>query len=72
LLWGSESILLSSIEYFLITNQDWKVINLSNEGGVNALISTITTIHPDYVIIHQEDLTGLTNLTMQLLQIIPE
>ena len=66
--WGREDLLSSSIEYFLATKEDWKVVSISNKEDLDALILAVETTHPDIVIILQGDHNGLTNLPLQLLQ----
>jgi DNA-binding NarL/FixJ family response regulator len=65
--WGSEDILNSSIEYFLATKEEWKVVNISNNEDLNDLILTVDSTQPDIVIIHQTCHDNLTNLWFQLL-----
>ena len=66
--WGSEDILSSSIEFFLAAKEDWNVVSISNHEDLDALISAVETTQPDIVIINQACNADLTNLPLQLLQ----
>ena len=70
--WGNEDILRSSIEHFLGTKENWRVITLSNEEDLEALIQAVESSKPDIVIIHQGCHTGLNLLALQLLQAHPD
>ena len=67
-MWGGEDILSSSIELFLAAKEDWKVVRISNNEDLDALLFAVSTAHPDIVIIHQGCPNDPTNLPLQLLQ----
>lgn len=68
LLWNCEDILSSSIEFFLTSHEDWKVVSISKKEGLYVLNRAVETSHPDFVIIQQGTQIGSTNLALQLLQ----
>ena len=69
--WGSEDLLSTSIEFFLATKEDWKVVNILNKEDQQALIQFVETSMPDIVIIHQGCHSVQSNLPLQLLQKYP-
>lgn len=71
-LWGSENILNSSIEYLLAPIANWIVVSISSTEDLEALILAAESKHRDIVIIHQERHNNPTNLSLQLLQDHPE
>jgi hypothetical protein len=40
-LWGSEDILIRSVESFLSSSKEWRVVSLSNKKDVSALIQAV-------------------------------
>ena len=61
-LWGREDILSASVELFLTAQKGWKVVNISNEGTLDALIKAVDEVKPDVVIIPQGDHTDRLKL----------
>lgn len=70
-IWGSEDVLSSSIEFFIAAKEDWKVIRVSKKESLNTLSLTVKTAQPDIVIISREFHKDLTNLPLQLLKAHP-
>ena len=68
LVWGTESILSSSIQYLLAAKEEWEVISVSNLEEFNTLIASFEQIFSDIVVIHQGELDDPCNLPLQLLQ----
>lgn len=68
-LWGPESLLVDSVEFFLTTGADWEVIKLSSECGVNHLLQRVEAVKPAVVILCQEKDASDKTLLMQLNQI---
>lgn len=71
-LWGREDLLSSSVEIFLTTQKGWRVINISNEENFDALLVAINKVHPDVVIIHLGNCTGVLNLPTELFRSLPD
>lgn len=70
-LWGSEDILISSVESILSTKKEWEVISLSNKEDIDALIQAVEANHANIVIMQQEKTCGPTFLPMQLIKDLP-
>lgn len=70
-IWGSEDVLSSSIEFFIAAKEDWKVIRVSKNESLNTLFLTIKTAQPDIVIISREFRKDLANIPLQLLKTHP-
>jgi hypothetical protein len=67
-LWGLDDLLSSSVEFFLTIQKGWKVINISDEEHLDAMIQTVDRVNPDVVIIHQGKQNSNLNLPPILLQ----
>jgi DNA-binding NarL/FixJ family response regulator len=67
-IWDSEDILSSSIEFLLAGKEDWKVIHISNKADLDALIRAVETTQQDIVIIQQACQNEPANLPLHLLQ----
>jgi len=70
-LWGSEDILSSSIEYLLSAKAGWKVVSISSKEDLDALILAVETTQPDIVIMNMDCHNDRINSTLQLLQDYP-
>ena len=66
ILWGQESLLADSVEYFLKTGADWDVVKIANDCGVEYLIQQVERLKPAVVILCQEKDVSDTGLLMQL------
>jgi len=66
--WGSETILSTSIEFLLANKPDWKVVCVSSLEEFESLIFPGENVYSDIVIIHQESLDESCLLPLQLLQ----
>jgi DNA-binding NarL/FixJ family response regulator len=51
-IWGGDDLLSTSIEYFLATKEDWKVVSISNKEDLDALLRVDDPPRLDIVIIH--------------------
>lgn len=67
-LWGREDLLSTSVELLLTAQKGWKVINISIEETLDALIKAMDEVKPDVVIIPQWDHANSLNLPTILLQ----
>ena len=63
--WGSEDILSSSIEHFLASKEDWKVVRASKKEDLEALLLAVENTNPDIVIIYREESHWVFNLPLQ-------
>jgi hypothetical protein len=70
-LWGSEDILISSVESILSSNKEWEVISLSNKVDIDALIQVVETTHANIIIMQQTGKSDPIFIPMQLLKDIP-
>jgi hypothetical protein len=68
ILWGSESLLVDSVEFFLKTGSVWDVVKISSECGVDYLIQRVQTLKPAVVILCQDKNANDVSLLMQLAQ----
>jgi hypothetical protein len=67
-IWGSENILNSSIQYLIANKAGWIVVSASNVEDFEALIHPVKNKLAEVVIIHQGDLDESCELPLQLLQ----
>lgn len=70
-LWGSEDILISSVESILTSNKEWRVVSISNKEGIDGLIQAVETTHANIVIMQQGEYGGPCMLPMQLIKDLP-
>ena len=70
-LWGSEDILISSIESILSSNKEWEVVSLSKEEDIDVLIQTVESTHANIVIMQQPENGDPSFLPMKLIKDIP-
>ena len=70
-LWGSEDILISSVESILSNKKEWDVISLSNKEDIDALIQAVETSQASIVIMQQTKKSDPTFLPMQLIKNLP-
>lgn len=68
-LWGPESVLMDSVEFFLNTRTAWKVVKLSSKNSVDNFLQQVKTLEPTVVILCQERDVSDIALLMQLAQI---
>ena len=54
ILWGPESLLMDSVEFFLKSRVDWDVVKILSECGVDCLIERVESLRPAVVILCQE------------------
>lgn len=66
ILWGPESLLADSVEYFLKTGADWDVVKISSESGIDHLIQQVRSIKPATIILCQETDTSDKDVLMHL------
>jgi len=69
ILWGPESVLMDSVEFFLKARIAWEAVKISSESGVDYLLQQIETLKPMVVILCQEKDTSDMALLMQLAQV---
>jgi hypothetical protein len=69
ILWGPESLLVDSIEFFLKTGAAWDVVKILSERGADYLVQQVKTVKPKVVILCQEKDISDAALLMQLAQI---
>jgi hypothetical protein len=65
--WGRDDILSSSIEFFLGTQADWKVVSVGSDQDVDDLLQAVETVKPDIVVINKTCPNDLSDLAMELL-----
>jgi hypothetical protein len=70
-LWGSEDILISSVESILASKKEWEVVSLSNKKDIDTLIQAVETTHANIVIMQQGEHSDPTFLPMQLIKDLP-
>ncbi len=66
ILWGHESLLADSVEFFLKTGAAWDVVKIASDLGVEYLIQQVKSLKPAVVILCQEKDASDTDLLMQL------
>ena len=69
ILWGPESLLVDSVEFFLKAGAAWDVVKISADYGVDYLVQQVKTLKPTVVILCQEKEESDTNLLMELSQV---
>ena len=69
ILWGSESLLVDSVELFLKAGAVWDVDKISPDCGVNYLIQQVKTVRPAVVVLCQDKEEIDTNILMELSQV---
>jgi hypothetical protein len=70
-LWGSEDILITSVELLLASRKEWEVISLSNKECIDTLIRTVETERANIVIMQQGGHGDPTFLPLQLIKALP-
>ena len=68
ILWGPESLLVDSVEFFLKTGAAWEVFKIASDCGVDHLIQQVEILKPTVVILCQEKDDIDTALFMRLIQ----
>ena len=68
-MWGPESLLVDSVEFFLKAGAAWDVVKISADYGVDYLVQQVKTLKPTVVILCQEKEESDTNLLMELSQV---
>lgn len=68
-LWGPESLLKDSVEFFLKACATWDVVKIACECGVDYLLQRVETVKPTVVILCQERDEPDVALLMKLVQI---
>lgn len=71
IVWGQNNLLGWSVDFFLSSQKDWRVINLSDKRGTDVLILEVENEHPDAVIVYQQACAKNMYLPVQLLQNYP-
>lgn len=69
ILWGHESLLADSVEFFLKTGAAWDVVKIASDLGVEYLIQQVKRLKPAVVILCQEKDVSDAALLMQLDQV---
>jgi hypothetical protein len=69
ILWGQESLLVDSVEFFLETGAAWDVVKIASSCGVDYLLKQVATIKPAVVILCQEKDDSDATLLMHLAQV---
>jgi hypothetical protein len=70
-LWGSEDILISSVESILSSNKEWEVVSLSKKDDIDALNQAVESSHASIVIMQQGKTCDSSLLSMQLIKDLP-
>ncbi len=68
-LWGPESLLKDSVEFFLTAGAEWEVAKISSDCGVDYFLQQVASIKPVVVILCQERDASDPALLMQLARI---
>ena len=68
ILWGPESLLVDSVEFFLKTGAAWEVLKIASDCGVDHLIQQVEILKPTVVILCQEKDDIDTALFTRLIQ----
>ena len=68
LLCGQDDILSHSVDLFLSSRKDWKVIRISSHCALKQLLKKIKNVNPDVVILHQGSHADSTNLPSHLMK----
>ena len=71
IVWGQNNLLGWTVDYFLSARKDLRIINLSNERSMDALLHIVEDAHPDAVILYQRDCAKSAYLPMQMLENYP-
>lgn len=67
IIWGRDDLLNWIIGHFLEDREDWEVVSLSNERGIDYLIQEVENINPDVVIVYQYKCVNSLSLLLPLL-----
>jgi hypothetical protein len=70
-LWGSEDILIASVESILASKKEWEVVSLSNKEDIDTLVQAVETTHANIVIMQRGEHSDPTILPMQLIKDLP-
>ena|ERR1041384_4376990 len=68
ILWGCNDLLAQSMEFFIKAEEQWEVIRMSTDTGVDVLLDQIEKIHPNVIILYAENGTRNPHLIMQLIE----
>jgi hypothetical protein len=68
ILYGHDDVLGHSVELFLSSRKDWKVIKISDKHTLAHLLGKIDKVNPDVVILHQGSNAGNTSLPAHLMK----
>ena len=70
-IWGGDDLLSTSIKYFFATKENWKVVSISNQQDLDALLPVGDSTDLDVVVIHQACQNDAVNLPVCLLRDYP-
>jgi hypothetical protein len=68
-LWGPESVLMDSVEFFLKAGAKWEVVKIPSESGADHLLQRVNHVKPEVVVLCQEKDDSDFNILMRLAQI---
>ena len=68
ILYGRDDVLGHSVELFLSSRKDWKVIKISDKHTLAHLLRKIDKVNPDVVILHQGSNASNTRLPAHLMK----
>jgi len=69
ILWGPESVLMDSVEFFLKAGAKWDVVKLPSESGSDYLLQRVNMVRPKVIILCQEKAVSDATLLMRLAQL---
>lgn len=58
ILWGNDDLLSSYVEYFLVSEKGWNVVNIPIEQKIETVMEVVDKINPNIVIIQLGEQTG--------------
>ncbi len=72
ILWGQDDLLAQAMEIFLTAGDNWEVIRIPVDRGIDCLIEQAKRIKPNVIILYAGNCVHNTSLPMQLIQDQPE
>ena len=68
ILWGCNDLLAQSMEFFIKAEEEWEVVKISTDAGIDYLLDQTEKIHPDVIILYAGNSVNDPNLLMQLIE----
>ena len=68
ILWGCNDLLAQAMEFFIQAEEQWQVVRLSTDTGVDDLVEQAEKLRPNVIILYADHCANDPKLIMQLIE----